>query len=58
MFSLGGVRRVQKRKGTVTMTINESIMYFFGIAAAVFIAIMVFDKLRGWFWDRYPKRRD
>jgi hypothetical protein len=22
---------------------------------AVFIAVMVFDKLRGWFWDRYDE---
>ena len=49
-----------------SMTINESIMYLFIVGAvAVFIAIMAFDKLRGWFWgwyDRYKrlhqKRRD
>jgi hypothetical protein len=40
------------------MTINDTIMYFFGIAAVVFIAVIVFDKLRSWFWARHPKRRD
>ena len=48
---------------TVTMTIAESIMYFLGTAAAVFIAVIFFDKLRGWFWDWYEglnqkRRRD
>jgi hypothetical protein len=41
----------------VTVTINENIIYFFGIAGVVFIGIVLFDKLRGWFWARHPKRR-
>lgn len=40
------------------MTINESILYFFGIAALIFVFIIGFDKLRSWFWARHPKRRD
>jgi hypothetical protein len=40
------------------MTINESILYFFGIAGVVFIGIIVFDRLRVWFWARHPRRRE
>ena len=37
------------------MTIDESGIYIRGTAVAVLIAVMVFDKLRGWFWDRYDE---
>lgn len=47
------------------MTIDEPGIYILATAAAVLIGVMVFDKLRVWFWDRYDrykrlhqKRRD
>ena len=53
------LRRAAEAEGKgVTMTINDTIMYFFGIAAAVFIVVIFFDKLRCWFWGRHPKRRE